>query len=304
MKLGKNKNEFMQAALLPERNIIRLTGEDTKHFLQGLVTNNIEPLASGESSFAALLTPQGKILFDFFVVAIAEDEGGGFIIDAPRALTPDLITRLTFYRLRAKVDIQGRPDLAIAVAIDGHPPEEVGLTYRDPRHPKLGTRIVLPAGGAEAALRSAGCSLVDAEEWQKLRIALGVPEGGKDFIYGDTFPHEADMDLLAGVDFEKGCFIGQEVVSRMQHRGVLRTRVVPVTYGGAAPSAGVEVKIGERSIGFMGSAANGRGLAKIRLDRVEEGFAANEKLSAGNVPISLVKPDWAKFPFPGETIKS
>jgi tRNA-modifying protein YgfZ len=294
----------MHAALLSERNVIRLTGDDSKHFLQGLVTNNIGELADGEASFAALLTPQGKILFDFFVVAVAEDEGGGFIIDAPRPLAPDLVKRLNFYRLRAKVDIQERPDLLIAVAIDGQPPEEVGLTYRDPRHPKLGTRIVLPADGAETALRKAGFSLVDADEWQKLRIALGIPEGGKDFIYGDTFPHEADMDLLAGVDFEKGCFIGQEVVSRMQHRGVARTRVVPIAYADAAPIAGVEVKIGDKSAGFMGSAANGRGLAKIRLDRVEEGFAANEKLSAGNISISLIKPDWAKFPFPGETVKS
>jgi folate-binding protein YgfZ len=294
----------MHAALLPERSVIRLMGEETKHFLQGIVTNNVEALAPGESSFAALLTPQGKILFDFFVVAIAEDEGGGFIIDAPRPLTPDLIKRLTFYRLRAKVEIEARADLLVAVAIDGKPPDETGLTYRDSRHTKLGTRIILPVDGAEAALRAAGFSLVDAEDWQKLRISVGVPEGGKDFIYGDTFPHEADMDQLAGVDFEKGCFIGQEVVSRMQHRGVARTRVIPIAYADAAPIAGVEVKIGDKSAGFMGSAANGRGLAKIRLDRVEEGFAANEKLIAGNIPITLVKPDWAKFPFPGEAAKS
>jgi folate-binding protein YgfZ len=161
-------------------------------------------------------------------------------------------------------------------------------------------RIILPAAGAEAALTSAGFSLADPDAWQRHRIMLGIPEGGQDFIYGDTFPHEADMDQLAGVDFTKGCFIGQEVVSRMQHRGTARTRVVPIAYEDMAPLAGVEVKIGDKAAGFLGSAANGRGLAKLRLDRVEDGLAANEPLTAGNLPIKLVKPDWAKFPFPGE----
>ena len=112
------------------------------------------------------------------------------------------------------------------------------------------------------------------------------------------------MDQLGGVDFKKGCFIGQEVVSRMEHRGSARTRVVPIAYEHAAPLGGVEVLIGERAAGFVGSTANGRGLAKVRLDRVEEGLAANEKLSAGNIPIRLVKPDWARFPFPGERAKA
>ena len=163
---------------------------------------------------------------------------------------------------------------------------------------------MLPAEGAEAALRAAGFALADAAAWQQRRIALGVPEGGQDFTYGDTFPHEADMDQLGGVDFAKGCFVGQEVVSRMEHRASVRTRVVPIAYEHAAPLSGVEVKIGERAAGFLGSTAEGRGLAKVRLDRVEEGLAANETLSAGNVPIRLVKPDWAKFPFPGEAAKS
>jgi folate-binding protein YgfZ len=294
----------MRAAFLPERAVIRITGENTRHFLQGLVTSDVESLAPGEARFAALLTPQGKILFDFFAVAIAEDEGGGFVLDAPRALEGELAQRLTFYKLRAKVEIARRPDLAVAVVLDGAPSDDLGLVYRDPRHTKLGARIVLPAVKAEDTLREAGFALGEAEEWQQRRIALGVPEGGQDFIYGDTFPHEADMDQLGGVDFAKGCFIGQEVVSRMEHRGLARARVVPFAYEHAAPLSGVEVKIGERTAGFVGSAANGRGLAKVRLDRIEEGLALNERLSAGNVSIRLVKPDWAKFAFPGETLKS
>jgi tRNA-modifying protein YgfZ len=294
----------MRAALLPDRAVIRIVGDDAKHFLQGLVTSDVERLAPDAACFTALLTPQGKILFDFFVVAVGADDGGGFVLEAPRALEAALAERLGFYKLRAKVEITRRPDLAVAVILDGAPPEALGLAYRDPRDPGLGTRIVLPADGAAAALRDAGFALAEADEWQARRIARGVPEGGQDFAYGDTFPHEADMDQLHGVDFEKGCFVGQEVVSRMQHRGSARTRVVPIAYADAAPLSGVEVKIGERAAGFLGSTAKGRGLAKLRLDRVEEGLAAKERLSAGNVPIRLVKPDWAKFSFPGETAKS
>jgi hypothetical protein len=294
----------MRAALLPERAAIRITGADATHFLQGLVTSDVETLKAGAARFAALLTPQGKILFDFLVVAIAEDEGGGFLLDAPRALAGDLLQRLGFYKLRAKVEIARRPDLAVAAVLEGAAPADLGLAYSDPRHAGLGTRIVLPAEGAEAALRGAGFALGTAEEWQKKRIALGMPEGGQDFSYGDTFPHEADMDQLGGVDFKKGCFIGQEVVSRMEHRGMARKRVVPVCYDGPAPIAGAEVKIGEQAAGYMGSAAGGRGLAMLRLDRVAEGLAAKEPLVAGGVALSPVKPGWAKFPFPGERAKS
>ena len=288
------------AAILPERTVLRISGEDARHFLHNLVTSDIETLAPGEARFAALLTPQGKILFDFFVTAVADSEGGGFLLDAPKALAAELLKRLTFYKLRAKVGIEARPDLAVAVVLNGKPPEEIGFTFKDPRHPKLGTRIILPAADAAAALGKAGFKPADASEWERLRISLGVPEGGKDFVYGDTFPHEADMDQLGGVDFAKGCFVGQEVVSRMQHKTVVRTRVVPVAYKDVTPLEGVEVKIGEKAAGFFGSAADGRGLAKLRLDRVEDGLKAGEHLSAGNILLTLVKPDWAKFPFPGE----
>ena len=287
----------MRAALLPDQSILRVSGEDARHFLQNLVTNDVESLKPGEARFAALLTPQGKILFDFFVIA---ERDGGFLLDVSAKLAADLIKRLGFYKLRARVEIEPRPDLAVAVALDESLAKPAGSAYPDPRHPKLGTRMILPANGAEVALREAGFSLADAGAWQAHRIALGIPEGGKDFPYGDTFPHEADMDQIHGVDFSKGCFIGQEVVSRMQHKSVTRTRVVPVSYDGAAPLQGADVKIGEKAAGVFGSSADGRGLAKLRLDRVEEGMKANETLSAGNIPLRLVKPDWAKFPFPGE----
>jgi len=277
----------MRAAILPERSVVRLSGADAAHFLNNLVTSEVEKLKPGEARFAALLTPQGKILFDFFVVACAPDEGGGFVLDVPRALADDLVQRLNFYKLRAKVAIELRPDLAVAAVLDGTPPDDLGLVYPDPRHAGLGARVILPRAGAEAALK--GFTLVDAETWQQQRIALGVPEGGKDFIYSDTFPHEAAMDALHGVDFDKGCFIGQEVVSRMQHRGGARKRVVPVAYDDGAPMPGDEIRAGDKPVGYMGSAAKGRGLAMLRLDRVEEALAAGGKLEGGGIALRLVE---------------
>ena len=160
---------------------------------------------------------------------------------------------------------------------------------------------MLPPHLAAGAAADFGAAVVAAGDYEAHRIALGVPRGGIDFSYGDAFPHEADMDQLGGVDFAKGCYIGQEVVSRIEHRGIARTRAVPVRFDGAAPQAGVAVKAGERQVGTMGSAAAGRGVALLRLDRVAEAMAQGEPLSGGGVPIRLVKPDWARFPFPGET---
>jgi folate-binding protein YgfZ len=291
----------MRAILFPERSVVRVTGEDAPRFLNGIVTNAVEALAPGAAVFTALLTPQGKIVVDFYTVAVAADEGGGFVLDAPKALADELVKKLDFYKLRAKVDIAARPDLAVAVVLDHEPPAELGLVYLDPRHAGLGWRAVLPADGAAQTLEAAGAKLVGPEVWQGRRISLGIPEGGQDFIYGDTFPHEADMDLLGGVDFHKGCFIGQEVVSRVERRDVARKRVVPVAFEDAAPTAGIEVTAGERAVGFMGSAAGRLGLALLRLDRVDEALKQGGKLVAGGVELQLVKPDWANFPFPGET---
>jgi hypothetical protein len=140
----------------------------------------------------------------------------------------------------------------------------------------------------------------DAADYEANRIALGVPQGGLDFAYGDAFPHEADMDQLNGVDFQKGCFIGQEVVSRMEHRGLTRTRVVPVALDSIAPAPGTAVTAGGKPVGAMGSAARGRGLAALRLDRVEEALAQGTPLVAEGATLRLIKPAWARFAFPGE----
>jgi folate-binding protein YgfZ len=290
----------MRAILFSDRAVVRITGADAAHFLNGIVTGAVDKLTPGAALFTALLTPQGKIVVDFCVVAVDPEDDGGFVLEGPAALADELVKKLNFYKLRAKVEIVARPDLAVAAILDQQPPDDLGLVYLDPRHAGLGWRVVLPVEGAQTSLTAAGAQIVDVQSWQGRRISLAIPEGGKDFVYGDTFPHEADMDLLGGVDFHKGCFIGQEVVSRVERRDVARKRVVPVAFEGPPPEPGIEVRIGDRPVGYMGSAAGRLGLALLRLDRVDDGMKEGGKLSAGGVELRLVKPDWANFPFPGE----
>jgi folate-binding protein YgfZ len=289
----------MRAAILDDRAVLRITGADARKFLENVITNDVDSLGVDEARFAALLTPQGKIVADFFVIGASEDDGGGFLIDAPKALADDVAKKLGFYKLRAAVEIEPRPDLAVAALLEGKATAELGIAFGDPRHPGLGQRIVMPAESAKTDLEAAGFKTAEAAAYHEKRIALGIPEGGKDFVYSDAYPHEADMDQLNGVDFKKGCFIGQEVVSRMERKTVPRTRVVPVAFV-TAPFPGVEVKAGERPAGHMGSGANGKGLAKVRLDRIHEALAKGEKITAGGIEISLQKPAWARFAFPGE----
>jgi folate-binding protein YgfZ len=291
----------MQAALLPDRGVVKVDGADARRFLNGLLTSDIEALTPAAPRFAALLTPQGKILFDGIVAAVPPTDGTALFIDCPRALAADLVERLNFYKLRAKVTVEDLSQtLGVLAAWDGTGTTEYGLVYPDPRLPALGLRVMLPPHVAAAAAGDLGATLVRPEAYEAHRIALGVPRGGLDFSYGDAFPHEADMDQLNGVDFEKGCYVGQEVVSRIEHRARARSRIVPVAYDGFAPQDGVPVTAGERAVGTMGSAAAGRGLAMLRLDRVAEALAAGTTLSAGGVPIRLVKPDWARFAWPGD----
>ena len=286
----------MKAALLADRTVIKVIGDDARKFLHGLVTADMLALTPGTARFCALLTPQGKIIADFFVAEAPPADGGGFFLDVPRALGATLFDKLNLYKLRAKVLVEDLAEILGVLAVwDGTPAAEYGLSYADPRLPALGARSMIPPHRAADAAREIGASLVAAEDYEAHRIALGVPRGGVDFAYGDAFPHEADMDQLGGVDFAKGCYVGQEVVSRIEHRGIARTRAVPISYDGGAPENGVAITAGERQVGTMGSAARGRGIALLRLDRVSE---ATEPLTAGGVPIHLVKPDWARFSFP------
>jgi hypothetical protein len=291
----------MQTALLPDRGVVKVAGDDSRRFLTGLVTADIGTMTAEKPRFAALLTPQGKIIADFIVVEAEPADGGGFFLDCPRALAGALVEKLNFYKLRAKVTVEDlSPALGVLALWGGAGRSEYGLCYADPRLPALGTRIILPPDLAKEAAAELGAALVEAEAYDAHRIVLGVPRGGTDFIYGDTFPHEADMDQLAGVDFEKGCYVGQEVVSRVEHRSAARNRVVPISYDEFAPRSGLPVMAGDKQLGLLGSTARGRGLALLRLDRVADALAAATPLTAGGIPIRLVKPVWARFAFPGE----
>jgi tRNA-modifying protein YgfZ len=292
----------MKAALLPDRGVIKVAGIDGRKFLNGLVTADLGRVAAGQPRFAALLTPQGKILADFIVVEADPADGGGFFLDAPRALARTLTDQLNFYKLRANVMVEDLSEtLGIMAIWESQSHTEYGLCYPDPRLPELGTRCMLPPHLVEKAAADLGNDLVDPSIYEAHRIALGVPRGGLDFVYGDTFPHESNMDQLHGVDFDKGCFVGQEVVSRIEHRAIARARIVPVGFEGPPPEAGIAVTANDRNVGMMGSGVTGRGLAKLRLDRVEEALASGASLEAGGIKLELRKASWARFAMPGKT---
>ena len=289
----------MKAALLLDRGVVKVAGDDARNFLHGLVSADMLKLEPGAARFCALLSPQGKIFADFFVTEAPATDGGGFFLDVARTLAKPLVDKLNLYKLRSRIMVEDLSEiLGVLAAWDGNGAAGIGLAYADPRLPALGLRVMIPPHRAADGAASLGARLVDADEYEAHRIALGIPRGGIDFAYGDAFPHEADMDQLGGVDFAKGCYVGQEVVSRMEHRGIARTRAVAVRYDGVPPAAGVAVMAGERHVGTMGSAAAGHGLALLRLDRVADAAPRGEELRAGGVAIRPVKPEWARFAFP------
>ena len=283
---------------LADRGVVSVNGADAKGFLDGLLTCDMDRVEPGHARFGALLTPQGKVLFDFIVHEAPPEKGGGYRLDVLKPFAPDLAKRLGFYKLRAKVTVEDASErFAVLAGWDGAPRPDAPdvLMSDDPRLLALGWRALVPSVGA------AGEGPAPADAYHARRIALGVPEGGRDFLFADAFPHEALMDQLHGIDFDKGCYVGQEVVSRMQHRGTARSRIVPLVYlDGFATEPGVEVTAGERVIGKAGTGSDGRGLALLRLDRAAEALAAGETIRAGGLPVRLEKPDWIAFPFPGE----
>src|SRR3984957_4085322 len=287
----------MKAAFLPDRGVVKINGETAGDFLNNLITTDTTRLQPGLARFGALLTPQGKIMVDFLITEAPAGHGGGFLIDCPKVLAQTLADKLGFYRLRAKVEIENLSDshlsngLGVLAAWDGDAALKPDLTFTDPRNARLGLRILVPAELAPKAADLIGAEMVDSSAYEAHRIASGVPRGGLDFIYGDAFPHETNMDRLNGVDFEKGCYIGQEVVSRMQHRGTARTRTVRLLLDGPAPEAGSTILAGDKSVGTMGSAADHHGLALIRIDRTSEALEAGTPLTAGGLAIRIADPD-------------
>ncbi|MCL2714172.1 MAG: folate-binding protein [Alphaproteobacteria bacterium] len=276
----------MKAAFV-ERGALNVAGEDARDFLNRLVTTDIGRLRPGLARFGALLTPQGKILVDFLITQ-TRAVPDSFRIDCPAFALADLAARLALYRLRARVAIEPASDSTAVLALwDGAPPplSEPCVAFADPRHPRLGFRILLPAARRDELAAIAGAGMVASSAYEAHRIACGVPQSGVDFASGELFPHEANMDLLHGIDFDKGCYIGQEVVSRMQHRGTTRSRCVNVRIEGPALEAATEVFAGDRRIGTVGPAQHKEAIACLRIDRVREARDANTALvtAAGQI---------------------
>src|SRR6195952_4848893 len=282
----------MKAAFLPDRGVVKVGGEGARDFLNGLVTTDIDLIQPGLGRFGALLTPQGKIVVDFLVTEAPSGHGGGFLVDCPRALAQSLADKLGFYKLRAKVAVENLSDsLGVLAVWDGDPGMKPDLTFADPRNEKLGQRILIPVELAPKAASLIGADFVDSAVYEAHRIACGAPRGGIDFMYGDAFPHETNMDRLHGVDFDKGCYVGQEVVSRTQHRGTARTRTVRLILEGSSPEPGTAILAGDKPVGTMGSTSGQNGLALIRTDRAADALDAGTALMSGGLAIHLADPD-------------
>jgi folate-binding protein YgfZ len=274
-----------KAAVLDDRGVVRVSGADATGFLQGLLTNDVERLGPGEARYAALLSPQAKILFDMIVVSEPDGDGAAYLLDCAAAPAADLAKRLGFYKLRAKVAIADESADRAVVAFWGGEPENTpgGMVYADPRDSRLGWRAILQR------LKATAIGSEHSDMYEGLRIGVGAPKGGLDFAYGDAFPHDANFDLLHGVDFDKGCYVGQEVVSRMRHRGAARKRIARVKTAGAAPAPGTPILDRELAVGTLGSSSGREALALLRLDRVEDATAAGRTLSAGGVAVALAE---------------
>ncbi len=275
------------ASLLTDRGVLKVAGPDTATFLQKLITNSVQKFEPGESRFSGLLTPQGKLLFDFFVVPLPEGPEAGFYFDCVKEQSADLAKRVNFHKMRAKVTIEDLSDsLGVAAVWGAEPPALADATVsRDCRAEGMGSRVIAPITTLEKAFPA------DTAAYEALCIAQAVPKGGIDFEYGDTFVHNVNLDQLNGVDFKKGCYVGQEVGARVHFRNSARKRIVKVHFDGPAPAPGTPLMAGETNLGLVGSIAGSEGLAQLRLDWLEDAKAAGTAIKAGDVPVAVSVPD-------------
>ncbi len=271
------------SAILSGRAIVAVEGTEARDFLQGLITNDIAGCSPGHGIYAALLTPQGKILFDFFVVP---DEQR-FLLDCAAATAPDLVKRLGLYRLRAKVQIAPRPELSVAaVWRDPLPASFQGvIAYSDPRLAALGMRLI----GAPQQIEAATAS-VPRGDYDNFRLSLGVPDSA-DLPPDQVFALDAALEELDGVSFNKGCYVGQEVTARMKHRATARRRFY-IAKARPLPAAGTAIRAEGRELGRMATGKGDHALALVRLDRLAQAEAANARMEADGTLVVLRKPDW------------
>ncbi|TCU11062.1 YgfZ/GcvT domain-containing protein [Rhizobium sullae] len=274
----------MPAVFLNDRALIRVCGADAESFLHNLITTDIISLSASEARPGALLTPQGKILFDFMIWR----DGTDFVIETDAGQREALVKRLTMYKLRAAVTLEVVEEPGVTVSWD----EDTARGVADSRFAKAGV-VLLRRGGNHGA--------ADAALYDALRAAHGVAISGADFALQDAFPHDVLLDLNGGLSFRKGCYVGQEVVSRMQHRGTARRRVVSVSADADLPATGTEITATGKPVGTLGTVAGSNGLAIVRIDRVGEAIANGTPLLAGETTVSLTLPPWSGLTFPAST---
>ena len=283
----------MPFALLKDRALISVSGPDAEHFLQNILTTDLDALGDGEAKPGALLSPQGKILFDFLISRAGENT---FRLECRADMAGDFVRRLTLYKLRAKAEISLADQGLVTVAWGN----ESTTSHVD------SAAVVDRRFSGDVVTRSYGNAAAsgDATAWLAFRIAHGIAESGADYALGDAFPHDVLLDETGGVGFKKGCYIGQEVVSRMQHRGTARRRVLIVQAVLPLAASGTELTVDGRTVGSLGSNAGTTGLAIARIDRVKAALDAGLPIMAGDVPVTVAIPGWAKFTFPQEAISA
>ncbi len=288
------------------RGVLAISGEEARTFLQGLISNDINKVTEDRAIYAALLTPQGKCLFDFFVAQL-EDR---LLLDVESDRLPALAQRLTMYKLRAQVDITDvSGDFSVAALLGASALGELGLgdsrgearaaddgvVFVDPRLPALGARVILPKASAVAVLETQGFEAGTSEDYEHMRFAAGVPEGSVEFGVDKSPLLELGFEELGGVDFDKGCFVGQELTARMKYRGLVRKRMMPVTFDGGEPEPGSVIKAGGRDIGDLRASTGDGGFAVLRLDKLQESAERGDSLLAGDVKVTAIKPAWVNF---------
>ncbi len=271
-----------EAIFLEDRAILRVEGEDARSFLQGLITNDMDGVDDAHAIYSALQTPQGKFLFDFFVV----EADGAFLIDCEKARLADLQKRLTLYKLRAAVTLSVVSNYGVAAIYGpaaasslGFAAEEAGAArdilgghgFIDPRNAAMGVRVIGELGSLAEELMALGLEEGTLENYHASRIARCVPNHSLDITPEQVFILDFGFDRLNGVSFSKGCYIGQEIVSRMRNRGTSRKMLARVRVDGALPAPGTEIKDGERSIGVLLSGQDSNALALMRTDRWDKG---------------------------------
>ena len=292
--------------VLEERGVLAIAGGDACTFLQGLISNDIEKVNEKTAIYAALLTPQGKYLFDFMIV----QQGERLLLETEAARLPALSQRLTMYKLRASVEIE---DVSAGMAVVALPGAEGlaafdlpkqpgtarvegdGVVFADPRLSALGARALLSRSTMEGLLEAKGLVAADISGYERLRLELGVPDGSEDLAVDRATLLESGFEELNGVDFKKGCFVGQELTARMKYRALVKKRLMPVVFEGPPPASGAVIKAGDREIGEVRSARDGRGLALLRLDRLADVTKRGEALQADGTTVTPKKPDWVNF---------